>query len=325
MPAPVRPGDEPMPPSSPSPSSGPIEFGGRRVPPAVLAELGVLRDGLAEQIAAADRTARALIAQWHLEADDAAPVRGGAHALVLPVRRGDTRLVLRVPVVDVDKAEAVAVAVALRTWGGEGAVLLAGYDADSSAMLLERLDASCTLARVALPGAAEVVGTLLRRLAVPAPPDLDAPTTSQIAQACARARSVRGEADLIADGVAEAIANVARELAADDGPRSLVHGDLHDGNVLGGRREPWLAVDPKVRVGSPEIAVAELMWTRAGEAPDAAALRELLGSLVHAAVLDEERARAWALVRALDYLRWGLTHGLTVDPPRCARVIGALA
>ena len=39
---------------------------------------------------------------------------------------------------------------------------------------------------------------------------------------------------------------------------------------------------------------------------------------------DEDRTRAWLVVRTVDYLLWGLEHGLTQDPVRCLRLLDAL-
>jgi hypothetical protein len=46
--------------------------------------------------------------------------------------------------------------------------------------------------------------------------------------------------------------------------------------------------------------------------------------LVDAAGLDPALALARATWRTTDYWLWGLEHGLTEDPVRCARVIRAL-
>ncbi|WP_291045966.1 hypothetical protein [Herbiconiux sp.] len=37
--------------------------------------------------------------------------------------------------------------------------------------------------------------------------------------------------------------------------------------------------------------------------------------------MPPDRARAWVVVRSLSYLQWGLRHGLTLDPPRCRRLL----
>ena len=82
-------------------------------------------------------------------------------------------------------------------------------------------------------------------------------------------------------------ASLARQLAAAAGT-SLVHADLHYGNVLAGAREPWLAIDPHAVSGDPEQSVPELMWTRIDELDDSA-VRALLDIIVEAGRLDAER------------------------------------
>jgi streptomycin 6-kinase len=127
---------------------------------------------------------------------------------------------------------------------------------------------------------------------------------------------------------------LAAELAADAGA-NLVHTDLHYDNILAGTRQPWLAIDPKAIAGDPELSVPELsvpelsvpelMWTRLDEAETASDIRALLAAITHAAALDPAMARAWTIVRAVDYWLWGLDHGFTEDPVRCHRLLDALA
>ena len=50
----------------------------------------------------------------------------------------------------------------------------------------------------------------------------------------------------------------------------------------------------------------------------------ILDLIVSVAGLDADLARAWSIVRSVDYWLWGLEAGLTIDPVRCARVLGAL-
>ena len=111
-----------------------------------------------------------------------------------------------------------------------------------------------------------------------------------------------------------------RRLAAVAGT-TLVHADLHYGNVLAGRREPWLAVDPRAVAGDPELSVPELMWTRVDEIADGARLQQVFDTVVGAGALDAERALAWVYVRTIDYWLWALSVGLTDDPVRCRRLL----
>jgi streptomycin 6-kinase len=92
---------------------------------------------------------------------------GGTHSYVVPVRRGERELVLKVPVLD---DENVGECAALRCYGGVDAVRLYDADLDSGALLLERADPGTALlteyerGALALDEVVEVVTGLLRRL-----------------------------------------------------------------------------------------------------------------------------------------------------------------
>lgn len=266
-----------------------------------------------------------LARQWAVEVLPDAP-RHGAHSLVLTARRGSQPCVLKVCW---DPASTAMEADALRAWDGRGIVRLLAARPEDGALLLERLDAGRSLADLELYEAAGIAGGLLRRLTVPLTPDQPLPAgTPKLTDLGAEvAATVHDRQRSLGDPVParwiDLVASTARDLAADAGS-DLVHADLHYGNVLAADREPWLAIDPKPVAGEPEFAVPELMWTRVDEAPDAGAIRDLLGVLTAAGGLDPDRARAWAIVRAVDYWLWGLGIGLTIDPPRCERVVAAL-
>jgi hypothetical protein len=108
------------------------------------------------------------------------------------------------------------------------------------------------------------------------------------------------------------------------GDEALIHADLHYGNVLAGTRQPWQAIDPRPLRGAPEHSVPELMWTRADELSADADVRRLLDVLADAGGLDLSIARGWIVVRCVDYWLWGVERGLTVDPARCERILGAI-
>jgi streptomycin 6-kinase len=107
--------------------------------------------------------------------------------------------------------------------------------------------------------------------------------------------------------------------------RLLVNYDLHYADVLASEREPWLAVDPKVVVGDPEFGVAQLLWRRLEDIEAQGGLERHFRLLTEAAALDHQRARAWTLVRCVDYWLWGLSVGLTEDPARCEIIVNWLA
>jgi streptomycin 6-kinase len=167
-----------------------------------------------------------------------------------------------------------------------------------------------------------VLGQVMRRLAVPAP--VEAPSTADTV----RTRAGQFEAEwhrlnapfdrtflTEAMGVADALGRTESDLA--------VNGDLHSEQVLRGRREPWIVVDPVLLRGDIDYDLARVLWTRIDEMPDAAAIVEHFDTVVHEAALDRDRARDWVLYRTVDYWLWGLRTGLTHDPARCDRLVRA--
>lgn len=260
-----------------------------------------------------------LCAEWSLTVEDPAPRHGGL-GLVVMVRRAGVPLALKVSWQETSTHDQE---VALAAWDGRGAVQLVEAAPDRGALLLERLDPGRTLHDLELWTAAELAGRLIRRLSVPAPPGLR--TLSTVAAEMALHLARRQQA--LGDPVPRAWLDAARGLAQELGERPvgvLVHADLHYGNVLAGRREPWLAIDPRAIDGSPEFSVPELLWTRADDLVDGAAVRRLVRVLADSGELDHEIARGWAVARCVDYWLWGLESGLTEDPVRCEKVLTAL-
>lgn len=250
---------------------------------------------------------------------DGAPLHG-SNALVVPVLRGTERLVLRLSPPD---AAFAAERDALSFWAGRGTVLLVGDD-DSGALLLERLDTTGTLADEPLDVAMDELGRAMRRLAVAAP--VSAPSTGDIVMS--RLPELEPQWERLGRPFDRALLDAAiaagRPLQFTATPGTAVNGDLHADQVLRGIREPWLVVDPLLLRGDIEYDLARALWTRVDEMGDAAGILDCFSRVVRAAGLDDDRARAWALYRTVDYWLWALDAGLTIDPERCRRVAGAL-
>ncbi|MEU7873925.1 aminoglycoside phosphotransferase family protein [Dactylosporangium sp. NPDC049140] len=250
--------------------------------------------------------------RWGLRVDG--EVVHGSNALVVPVLRGDSALVLRMAPPGGEDTRA------LRFWNGRGTVLLVDADPATGATLLERLGESLLAEPVG--AAVAVLGAMMRRLAVPAPDDV--PSTADRV----RERAARLEAEWQALGEPFGAAYLAEALRvapalADTGSGLAVNGDLHSAQVLRGRREPWLAVDAVLLRGDIEFDLARVLWTRLDEM----AGHEVAGhfdTAVAAAGVDRARARDWVAFRTVDYWLWGLGKGLTEDPQRCRRLMDVM-
>ncbi len=265
---------------------------------------------------------RDLASQWNLTTADDLLGRG-YNAVVLPVRQGGRPLALKLTW---PPERAGKEADALAAWRARGTVELAACDAPRGALLLERLDASRSLATIPVAEAAAAAGTLIRTLAI-APPG---PFPSLRAQARQLAATIPARQRSLQDPLPGPWITLAGRLAvglARDPARLLVHTDLHYDNVLANQRpgQRWVAIDPEAAVGAPERSAAELLWTRADELPDPHAITSLLDTIVENGQLNRATAIAWGFVRSIDYWLWGLDNGLTSDPILCQRVASALA
>jgi streptomycin 6-kinase len=258
------------------------------------------------------------LARWGLVVDG--EPRTGWTAIVVPVRRGVQRLALKVTW---PHPEGAHEALALRTWDGEGAVRLVAALPSDGLLLLERLDADEDLTAVWADEACEVIGALLGRLQVPAPPQVPRlgpylqPHLERMAQRPAVPRRIT-----------QRTAGLARDLLSGEVPEALLHTDLHFENVLRRRDGAWVAIDPKPVAGHPGFDVLPVLRNRVDEMGTGAAfrwtVRHRLSLVAHAAGIDAEEARAWSLLRAGVEVSWASELGDTEDLSTCIALTKAL-
>lgn len=253
-------------------------------------------------------------ARWNLNPDGA--LMNGFVALVLPVRRADgSAAVLKLTWVDEEtKSEPLA----LELWPGDRVVRLLDHDDEHGALLLERLDHTCSLLNAPIGEAVEVAGELLRDLRVPAPPGM---RRMQAGGELADENAVLGNP--VPKTLLDTAMGFGRELAATAGD-TMVNEDLHYGNVLRGDRAPWLMIDPKPVAGDPEFCVFPLLSNRFNEMAGSRGIRDRFAALVDIGELDVERARGWTALRAVDNWLWALDHDFAEDAERNAAIAYAL-
>lgn len=242
------------------------------------------------------RAASDLLAEWQLTADGDAVQ--GTTALVVPVTTEGRPAVLKLAAPDDEARHEI---LALQTWHGRGAALLLRADPRRRAMLLERLHPR-RLTTLPAVQACEVVAGLYAALDVQAPPQV-VPVSRRVREWTVALERLPRAAPLPHRLVEHAV-HLGRVFAAEDpGPGHLLHGDLHDGNVLAADRAPWLAVDPDPLAGDRHFEPAPLLWNRWDEIVAAGdvrgAVRRRFHAVVDAAGLDEELARDWVIVRTV--------------------------
>jgi streptomycin 6-kinase len=183
----------------------------------------------------------------------------------------------------------------LRFWGGDPTVRLLESDDDLGAMLLERCEPGTVLRTLPEPRQDLVMAQLLRRLwRAPRAPHPFRPLSAMLAhwsdETLAQAEQWQ-DTGLVREGL-----RLFQELSQQAPADVLLATDLHAGNVLRARREPWLVIDPKPFVGDPAYDATQHLFNceaRLCADPDGTIRRfaDLLG-------VEHDRVRLWMFARA---------------------------
>jgi len=267
-------------------------------------------DAWADWVTRLPRLAQGLLDEWGLREDGWS--MHGYTSLVVPVRDDDDQaLVLKVTFDGDDESEHEGLA--LQRWAGRGAVRMVRADPGRRALLLERLHPT-DLRDIWDVQACEVVAGLWADLHVPAMPKLRS-LSSYVERWVADLSELPASGPVPRRLVQQATAH-ARDLLADPAATAtVIHGDLHYFNVLASDRAHWLAIDPKPMNGDRHYEVAPMLWNRFEElaAPGGPGVRDGLRrrfeTLVDAGELDEDRARAWVVVREVLNAAWAAEDG----------------
>jgi streptomycin 6-kinase len=227
--------------------------------------------------------ARGLAEEWGLELGP--PFALARYSYVAPAGEGAV-LKVRSPEDDESDQEPEA----LELWGGDGAARLLRQDRERRALLLERARPGTDISDLPDDEATAIAVDVGLRLWRPA------------------AEPFRWIGDHVprwldaVDGSGSELLAPARELYAglEVGRSTLVHGDFHHHNILdaGGRH---VAIDPKPMLGEPEFDVPSFLWNPLTYRMRKDVTEQRLAAFAEAG-LDQERMRAWAVVRGA-YLR----------------------
>jgi streptomycin 6-kinase len=261
-------------------------------------------------LAHVDHLIAELSGRWELETGE--PRRGDADGYVVDAIRGRRqRVVLRIAYPDGWFHQQTT---ALSVWDGVAAVELIDHD-PRGAQLLERPEPGAPLRAEPEPvRALDIAAEVAKKLWVPDPGGIDAVET----EVTAWAASMDDRNESLGEPIEEELIEEARSAlvlrSAEQRERSLLHGDLHLGNIVSAKNGRWLAVDPRPLVGEREFDAAALLTD---DGPAIAArgpagrlrLRRRLDQLVPALECDPERLRDWALAITVDYALWAYEAG----------------
>lgn len=259
--------------------------------------------------------------RWGLEADGE-PTRT-ATSVLLPVRRGADRALLKVAQVEEERAGGRLMA----WWAGRGAARVLEHD--DTAVLLERATGPRSLTVLA---GTSVGSPAWEREDVRATRVLC--DVARALHAVDRLEPTRPEGvvplstwfrDLLAlegqrRGFVHRSAVVARELLTDPWDETVLHGDLHHGNVLDFgtvQSAVWRAIDPKSLVGERGFDLANIMCNPTSAAATAPGrLSRQVAAVSEAADIDRVRLLQWVVAWTGLSATW---HGESTEQARAAR------
>jgi streptomycin 6-kinase len=238
-------------------------------------------------------------------------LEGGAGTPPLAVRRADGSAA----VLKIAEPGALDAAVrVLRAGGGHGYVRVLAWEADSGALLLERLGHDLRNESSTLGGQGQVLVPLLRE-AWRVPLSCGRPFESKASGLLAILADLGPRYGTQHEDVLVVATEYAKELAASEMAEVVCHGDPHAGNVLR-RGEGWALIDPDGFVGERAYDLGVVMRDACREIADTEAfqpgaarpmLREECRRLAEPANVDPERVWRWGFVERVTtglYLRW---------------------
>ena len=286
------------------------------IPPALAArtEAGVFGEAGTAWLASVPATVERLRDAWGLVLDEPFDPGGYVSWAAPGLRSGEEPVVLKVGVPD---RESRYEADALRHFDGRGAVRLLEADTTSGALLLERAIPGAAVIGLDDVGATSACAAVLRQLWQPPseghPFDL---VRDRVEPWIAGwddewERSGRPCPRRFLDEAAE----VMREGVGSDGAGDVVlHGDLHQENVLTATRARFLAIDPKPMVGPRELDAFALLADRGstlgpGQRPEV--VRRRADQLADELGLDRGAMCAWAFAYNVELSLWAAGVGET--------------
>lgn len=140
----------------------------------------------------------------------------------------------------------------------------------------------------------------------PPPPGGGFPTVGAWGEGFARYRAAG--APRLPASLVDRVARIYAELAALQGERGLLHGDLHHYNVVRDATRGWLAIDPKGLLGEPAYELGAALRNPA-HYPTPAWTTRRVDLMVERLGLGRTRVLGWAFAQALLAAIWTWEDG----------------
>jgi streptomycin 6-kinase len=253
------------------------------------------------------------LARWNLTPDGEPIITRSSR--LLPVRRGDVQAMLKIAV-DAEEKRGAALMI---WWDGEGAVRVIAHD--GNALLLERASGERSLIEMSQNGRDDEASRIICEVAATlhAPKSNPPPTLITLSQWFREL----GPAAAKYGGVFAMAAATANELLAEPRDVTVLHGDIHHGNILDAGPRGWLAIDPKGLMGERGFDFANIFCNPALEIATTPGRLARQAAVVSEAVgLERVRLLKWILAYAGLSAAWSINDG---EDPRLALAVAQLA
>ncbi|PKB82167.1 MAG: hypothetical protein BZY88_05215 [SAR202 cluster bacterium Io17-Chloro-G9] len=218
---------------------------------------------------------------------------------------------------------------ALRLFDGKGTVRLLQADPGLGAMVLERLKTGTLLSSLTDDGRATTIAAqVMQQLLRSPPPGHCFPGVSEWAAGLGTLRERFGGATgPFPESLVDRAETLFSQLIATMGEPVLLHGDLHQYNILSAQRQPWLAIDPKGVVGEAEYEVGPFLRNCLLNRPHPERLlARRVDKLANDLGFERERILGWGLAQAVLSAWWSFEDSGRVGEEAmiCAQVLADL-
>ncbi len=215
----------------------------------------------------------------------------------------------------VPNPELTAEIAALRFFDGRGCARLIETDEAHGAFLIERLLPGTPLRTLEPDDRTVLIAVeVMQQIWRPAPDAHPFPTTATWGEGFVRMRrTFDGGSGPFPRALTDAAERWYAELDASSTAPVVLHGDLHQENILAAHRTPWLAIDPKGVVGEPAYEAGTLLrnpptWRAQNELVRIMTRRVDL--ITEALGFERERVAGWGLAQAVLSAWWSYEdHG----------------
>ena len=202
--------------------------------------------------------------------------------------------------------------IALRLFDGHGMAQLLACDTDDEVMLLEALQPGTLLTTIEDDERAiSIAVSVMQQLWRPVPEAHPFKSVFDWGKGFTRLRQhFNGGIGPFPKALLEEAEMLYAELSASMATPVLLHGDLHQENILAATREPWLAIDPKGLIGEPAYETGSLLRNPLPQILRVPQPQRLLArridQLADELGLDRVRIRDWALAQSVLAAWWSI-------------------